>query len=132
MRTDSLFVLVGFPKPMRAVFGEANLDRMRQAHPRVRVEIVDSPERFGELLPEADGVFIGAFPISAAALQPGSRLRWVQSLAAGVNGQLTPELIAAEHIVMTSSKGPLGPAMAEHCALLMLALRRGGHGPTVR
>jgi phosphoglycerate dehydrogenase-like enzyme len=37
---------------------------------------------------------------------------------------LTPELVAAEHVVVTSSKGPMAPAMAEHAAMLMLALAR--------
>jgi phosphoglycerate dehydrogenase-like enzyme len=37
---------------------------------------------------------------------------------------LNPELIAAEHVMITCIKGPPGPLMAEHAILLMLALAR--------
>src|SRR5262249_25424427 len=47
-----------------------------------------------------------------------------QSVPAGVNNLLTPVLVAAEHVAITSSKGPMGPLMAEHIVLLMLALAR--------
>jgi phosphoglycerate dehydrogenase-like enzyme len=33
-------------------------------------------------------------------------------------------LVVAEHVLLTSSKGPMGPMMAEHALLLMLALAR--------
>jgi phosphoglycerate dehydrogenase-like enzyme len=57
-------------------------------------------------------------------LQTGGRLRWVHSIPAGVNSILTSDLIAAEHVALTSTKGPMGPLMAEHIVLLMLALAR--------
>jgi D-2-hydroxyacid dehydrogenase (NADP+) len=58
------------------------------------------------------------------ALEPGGRPRWIHSLAAGVDRLLTPELLAAEHVTVTSSKGPMGPLMAEHAVMMMLALAR--------
>ena len=36
----------------------------------------------------------------------------------------TPAVLAAEHVTLTSTKGPMGPLMAEHVVLLMLALAR--------
>lgn len=97
--------------------------RLLDAHSRVRVELVDSPEALAERLPEADGV------VTASALPPGAlaraaRLRWIQSMSAGVDTFLTPELRATEHILVTASKGPLGESMAEHALALMLALAR--------
>jgi len=37
---------------------------------------------------------------------------------------LTTELVAAEHIAITASKGPHAPLIAEHMVLLMLSLTR--------
>ena len=37
---------------------------------------------------------------------------------------LTPELVAAEHVAITASKGPHAPLIAEHEVLLMLSLAR--------
>ena len=97
--------------------------RLLAAHPRLRVELVDTPTAFAERLPEADGV-VTSFALSPELLLRAHRLRWVHSMAAGVERLLTPALVAAEHIVMTSSKGPMGQLMAEHAIALMLALAR--------
>src|SRR5438093_11553334 len=95
---DPLFVLAGMPPSLHAVLGEANLRRLGMAHPQVRVERVDEPEHFTARVPEADGVIVWpAFGLPEAALQPGSRLRWVQSVPAGVDNLLTPALLAADH-----------------------------------
>lgn len=101
--------------------------RLLGAHSRVRVELVDSPEALAERLPEADGI-VTASALPPGALARGARLRWVHSMSAGVESFLTPELRAAERIVVTASKGPLGEAMAEHALALMLALARNLSG----
>jgi phosphoglycerate dehydrogenase-like enzyme len=78
------------------------------------------------LLTEADGALVfGPFiPPLGPALRPGGRLRWVHSLPVGVDRLLTPEILAAEHVTLTSTKGPMGPLMAEHIVMMMLALAR--------
>jgi D-2-hydroxyacid dehydrogenase (NADP+) len=97
--------------------------RLRDAHPRVRVDFVDTAEELAARLPEADGV-VTSFPLPTGALAGASRLRWAHSMAAGVDRFLTPELRAAEHVQLTASKGPMGQLMAEHALTLMLALAR--------
>lgn len=97
--------------------------RLLDAHSRVRVELVDSPEAIAERLPDADGL-VTASTLPAGALARGTRLRWVHSMSAGVDSFLTPELRASEHVVVSASKGPLGEVMAEHALALMLALAR--------
>ncbi len=125
MNERKQFVVVGIPPMYRSVIGEDNLGRLTQAHPRARVEITDAPLRFAGLLPEADGVLVGpGFPLQATALRPDGRLRWVHSLPAGADAILTPDLVAAAHVAITATKGPMAPMMAEHAALLMLALAR--------
>jgi phosphoglycerate dehydrogenase-like enzyme len=88
--------------------------------------LTDEPDHFTAALPRADAVLIWPALASrlAPALEPGGRLRWIQSVPAGVEPLLTPEVLAAEHVVLTSTKGPMGPTIAEHALLLMLALAR--------
>jgi hypothetical protein len=123
---ERLLVAFGAPAGFRRIAGAERLARLTRAHPRVTVEIAEDEARFSELLPEADGVLVfGEFArLLGPALRPGGRLRWVHSLPVGVDHLLTPEVIAAEHVALTSSKGPMGPLMAEHIVMLMLALAR--------
>jgi D-2-hydroxyacid dehydrogenase (NADP+) len=123
---DRLLVVIGAPSGVRNVVGREQLARLGQAHPRVQCEITHDEARFAEVLPDADAVFVfGPFArMLGPALEPGGRLRWVHSIPAGVNNLMIPELVAAAHVAVTSSKGPMGPLMAEHIVLMMLALAR--------
>ena len=51
-------------------------------------------------------------------------LRWVQTLGAGVDGTLFPDLVDSE-VQLTSEKGHVGPHLAEQTFALLLALTRG-------
>jgi len=121
---NKLLLLVGVPENYR--LGGPAFARLHSAHPRFEVRIVHDLAAFTQQVGEADAV-IGSRPYlkaCSAVLQPGSRLRWVQTTTAGVDQALTPELLAAEHVAITCIKGPPGPLMAEHAVLLMLALAR--------
>jgi len=124
--SEPLFVVFGAPAGFKAAVGGTQLARLQQAHLRVQVELIQDHERFAAALPEADGaiVFVDFAALLGPALGPGGRLRWIQSITAGVNHLLTPELLAAEHVALSSTKGPMGPLMAEHIVMLMLALAR--------
>jgi D-2-hydroxyacid dehydrogenase (NADP+) len=125
MPSRSLHVLVGVPREVRGMLGDPNLRRLITAHPQVQVEFVDSPEEFAALAPGVDGAIVWpTFGLPPQALTEDAPLRWVQSMTAGVNTFLTPELVAAEQITITSTKGPMAPMMAEHAVLFMLALAR--------
>ncbi|HEY8598161.1 MAG TPA: D-2-hydroxyacid dehydrogenase [Thermomicrobiales bacterium] len=122
MGAQDVFVVVNVPASI-----PENLRRaLVAAHPRAEVALVDDPEQFAELLPRANGAMIlpPLSPLLPPALVPEGRLRWLHSVPAGAEGLLTPEVIAAEHIMLTASKGPMGPMVAEHALLLMLALAR--------
>jgi phosphoglycerate dehydrogenase-like enzyme len=124
--TDTLTVLMGAPAGVWSIPGPALAATLDTAHPRVKVERTDDPERFAALLPAADGAFVfGPFiGLLPPALEPGGRLRWIHSIPSGPDRLLTPEVRAATHVTLTSSKGPMGPLMAEHIIMLMLALAR--------
>lgn len=124
MVAEDVFVVVHMPAGLHALLGEERLRRLVNAHPRAEVALAEDAEQFAALLPRADAAMVlpPVAPLLAPALRPGARLRWVHSLPAGIDGVLTPELLAAEHVLFTASKGPLGPTIAEHALLLMLAL----------
>ncbi|MFF0341868.1 D-2-hydroxyacid dehydrogenase [Kribbella sp. NPDC004875] len=83
------------------------------------------PVRFVESLEHEtfDGVqaVIGHLP--ADVLDKARELRWVHSPSAGVDSDLTPEMIASP-VVLTSSAGNGGISLAEHSILLMMMLNR--------
>lgn len=123
MAAVDLLVLVNVPTMVPAELRRS----LGEAHPRAEVVLVDEPARFAELLPRADAAMLlpGLVPLLPPALAPGGRLRWLHSVPAGAEALLTPEVVAAEHVTITSSKGPMWPLVAEHALLLMLALARG-------
>lgn len=85
------------------------------------------PVRFVDTLADASDVYgemeavIGRVPPDVLAEAP--RLRWVHSPSAGVDADLTPEMLASP-VVLTSSAGNGGISLAEHSILLMLMLSR--------
>jgi phosphoglycerate dehydrogenase-like enzyme len=64
---------------------------------------------------------IGRVPPDLLAKAP--KLRWVHSPAAGVDADLSPEMLASD-VVLTSSVGNGAIPLAEHSVLLMLMLNR--------
>jgi phosphoglycerate dehydrogenase-like enzyme len=79
---------------------------------RQRAEIVDTDVLFGRV------------PNDVFAL--GQRLRYYQSIGAGVDAILTPELIQSD-VLLASEKGEVGIHLAEHAFALLLGLTRGLH-----
>ena len=111
------------------LLGEEHPEKLSEAHPRVRVERTYDIDQFAESVKQADGAIVQAnFRFPSEALKPDARLRWIQLAAAGADRAWTPELRAAEHVTITSSKGPMDSLLAEHTVLLMLALARNLRG----
>ena len=124
MADDKKVILLGVPQGYWNIFGEAASERLLNPHPNLRVETASDPDKFAELAHEADGIMIVRFAVPNELLAPGSRLRWIHSIPAGINTLMSPELIAAEHVAITASKGPHAPLIAEHYILLILSLAR--------
>ena len=100
------------------------VDRLRQAFPHLT--IVDAPSRDERLreLPDADVAFLSQLkPDEFAA---ASRLRWIQSPAAGVASLLFPTLRESA-VVLTNARGIHGDAMAEHVIGVVIVLLRRIH-----
>ncbi len=77
-----------------------------------KAEIADTDVLFGRVNPEV--------------LSQARRLRYYQSIGAGVDAILTQELVESD-IVLASEKGGVGIHLAEHAMALLLALTRGLH-----
>jgi len=77
-----------------------------------KAEIADTDVLFGRVSPEV--------------LSQARRLRYYQSIGAGVDAILTPELVESD-VVLASEKGGVGIHLAEHALALLLALARGLH-----
>ena len=89
-----------------AIFVETK-DPKRQAE-----EIVDADALFGRV---SNDVFLKA-----------RQLRYYQSIGAGVDAILTPDLVRSD-VILGSEKGAVGIHLAEHAFALLLALTRGLH-----
>ncbi len=124
MARNKLNLVIGAPQGIWSALGDAGTKKLLDPHPNVRVEAVNDEEQFTKLDLEADGVMTFNFKIPPQALQQDSRLRWVHSIRAGIDFVETPELLAAEHVAFTASKGPHAPLIAEQLVLLMLSLAR--------
>ncbi len=72
---------------------------------------------------EIEAAEVVAGHVSPAALARATRLRWVQSWAAGPDRLMYPEMIASP-VVCTSCKGNGAIPLAEHAMMLMLMLNR--------
>src|SRR5262249_2023188 len=75
-------------------------------------EIVDTDALFGRVSNE---IFLKA-----------RRLRYYQSIGAGVDAILTPDLVRSD-VILASEKGGVGIHLAEHALALLLGLTRGLH-----
>lgn len=80
----------------------------------VRIVAGASAEAFQSSVDEADVIFagIGMAGLLRELLPRAARLRWVHSLAAGVEGMLFPELVESS-IVLTNGRGVFRRSLAE-------------------
>jgi phosphoglycerate dehydrogenase-like enzyme len=88
--------------------------------PEVDFRFVDTLSGADDVIEKMDAV-IGR--VSPQVLARAKQLRWVHSPSAGVDVDLTPEMVASQ-VVLTSSAGNGGISLAEHAMLLMLMLNR--------
>jgi len=77
---------------------------------------------FARALPAAD--IVVAQDLSDAQLARAGRLRWLSSVAAGLDGIVTPALLA-RGVAITSASGVHGPNIAEHLLAMILMFTRG-------
>ncbi len=104
--------------------GEANLERIRQAHPEIELRLGFTDEEFLAAAPEADIIFTKRWPAETAKI--AMRLRWVQAGTAGVERMLNTGL-AERDVVLTNATGAHGVPMSEIILGMMLSFATGLH-----
>jgi phosphoglycerate dehydrogenase-like enzyme len=106
---------------VNAELGEAQRQRIVASAPFAEVVFATEPELELRTAPDVEVVF---GRITPELFERAPRLRWVQSLGAGVDGALFAELVESP-VALTSEKGQVGTHLAEQAFALLLALTRG-------
>jgi len=100
---------------------ESLLAEIRAAVPQVDCRYFPDPREMDPVVGEAEVVY--GF-IGPQALARATRLKWVQSMSAGPDRLLYPEMVASA-VQLTCSKGNGAVPLAEHAMTLMLMLTHG-------
>lgn len=99
---------------------DAYVQRLREQFPDLEI-VAATGEEFDRQLPEADAVV--HWQLSEEQIERASRLRWLQTAGAGVDGLLHPALIE-RGILITNNSGVHATNIAEHVLAMMLAFAR--------
>jgi phosphoglycerate dehydrogenase-like enzyme len=102
---------------------EAELQAVEAIARKAGLDVVVAGTREAQIeaIGDADIAFGG---ISEEVFRHAGRLRWIQSVGAGVDRYLTP-VFAGSDVILTSEKGLVGTHLAEHAFAHLLALTRG-------
>jgi phosphoglycerate dehydrogenase-like enzyme/glyoxylase-like metal-dependent hydrolase (beta-lactamase superfamily II) len=101
---------------------DAQLAALRRVAPGVElVPLPREPGAAGAAIADADAL-IGA--CSAALLDAGRKLRWVQVGSAGVERHVGLPRIASREVCLTNAQRLYGPEIADHAVGMLLALTR--------
>ncbi|WP_437512139.1 D-2-hydroxyacid dehydrogenase [Sorangium sp. So ce1099] len=106
------------------------VSRLRAVSPRVRVVTAAQHRARPEWLAEAEVLLTSV--ADGRLLGEARALRWVQTLGAGVDWALTPEVVAREELVITNASGIHAQPIAEHIFGLILMFGRNLHLAALR
>jgi phosphoglycerate dehydrogenase-like enzyme len=115
----------GWAKPRTVVVRPLQpgmLESLRAVAPGVSLVVAETPEQAAKLAKNADAVLGFCSP---DILATGSRIRWIQSYAAGVEQCVAIPALAERKVLLTNMQRVAGPVMAEHVLAMMLAFTRG-------
>ncbi len=124
--TDTAMKIVGFFHMKEVHWNLAEEDRLRieARFPGANVVAVDDPADLPGQITDAE-VFVG-FHIPAEVFVAAKQLRWVQSISAGIETNLFPEMQASD-VTLTGGTGLHAVCIPEHVLGQMLILARNFH-----
>lgn len=116
---DKLDILTVFPDPEPLWRGADEL--IRRALPEHTLRFCYQPENAGADIEIAEVVM--SFSLQDEHVRKATKLRWIQSLGAGVDRLISlPSL--KQDVILTNMRGIHGPAVSEAALAMMLALSR--------
>ena len=115
---DELSVLVSLDFP------SLYLKKIQDVSSGVKVQATSDTKELLTLIGDADVLLAGVF--SRELFLAAKRLKWIQSLFAGVDRLLLPEVVQSK-VTLTNASGVNSTAVSEHAIGLMLALSRKFH-----
>jgi D-2-hydroxyacid dehydrogenase (NADP+) len=95
--------------------------KLRSKFPQVAIHAATKEDEIGDFIEKAD--ILLSFRISDDLMKKAKNLKWIQSLATGVDYMLNLPSLRKE-VLLTSTRGIHGPQMSEIAFLHMLALNR--------
>lgn len=111
-------ILIGFKS---GVLTDAQIDRVRQAAPDMRLVVTPSHDEMAAVL---DDMEIATALVPGSLLVTAPRLRWFHGWGAGVDGLLRHPGLAERDFILTNTSGIHPNQMTEHTLALMLAFAR--------
>lgn len=102
-------------------YAESYAARIREAYPQLAVHPVRDIAELTIPLAQVDVLVVFGLKITDAMIAGATRLKWIQSLATGVDHFLRCPSLKPQTI-LTSARGAHGPAMRESVLYLMLTL----------
>jgi phosphoglycerate dehydrogenase-like enzyme len=95
--------------------------RLEEIHPYLRLHQIQTVDDMLPWIEDADIIIHNRF--SDDLLKKASKLRWYQSVSAGVDNLLTPDFVNSD-VILTNAQGNHPISVSEHAFALLLAVTR--------
>ena len=102
---------------------EAFSDQLSPLFPEVNFSVGSSRDDFSNNITEYDVLFAFSDFLSPDSFKQSNKIRWVQSLGAGLDGMIDSPYLN-KSVIFTSMRGIHGPQVSELIFMLMLSLSR--------
>ena len=102
---------------------EAFSNELSYLFPEVNFSIGSSRDDFGDSIDEYDILFAFSDFLSPHSFRQKNKIRWVQSLGAGLDGMIDSPYLE-DSVIFSSMRGIHGPQVSELVFMLMLSLSR--------
>ncbi|MGQ0833315.1 MAG: D-2-hydroxyacid dehydrogenase [Gammaproteobacteria bacterium] len=115
----------GWARPERIIVRDRELpgvDRLEEAAPGVQLIVARTHD---EAVARAGGADAVIGWCTGELLAAGPRIRWIQTLNAGVENCVSIPALRERNVLLTNMQRAQSPVIAEHAIALMLALSRG-------
>jgi phosphoglycerate dehydrogenase-like enzyme len=115
----NLLILLGLTETIRNLYR----DRLRARFPALGINVVDHHSKIGPHIADADALLTFTPMLTAKVFEQAARLKWVQTLGAGVDNLIDQPTLRKD-VIVTNVRGIHGAPVSEAAMASMLALAR--------